>query len=132
MGRLQQTAVAIATATVTEVHQVKLTPALRRKLLSELRLYAELKLQMDVLKHGMEKAKAKVEGVLGEAGESNLAIEGFKTALICAKGSSKLDPQKLIALGVTTAQIEQATVVGLPKAPYIRIFVPGEREHGDA
>lgn len=120
MGKLQT----IATATTTVEHQVKLSPRLQKKLLTELRSYASLKVQADDLDFRMKKAKGYVEEVLGEIGESNLAVEGFKTTLVCAKGSSKLDPMKLLAQGVTTKQLEAATVVGPPKAPYILISCP--------
>ena len=123
MSKLAQ----VATATTVVEHQVKLSPALRRKLLSELRTYAELKSQADVIALAIKKGKDKVESVLGEIGESNLSVEGFKTTLVCAKGSSKLDPMKLVALGVSTDLIKKATVEGAPKAPYIKITVPGEK-----
>jgi len=123
MSKLAQ----VATATTVVEHQVKLSPALRRKLLTELRTYAELKSQADVIALAIKKGKDKVESVLGEIGESNLSVEGFKTTLVCAKGSSKLDPMKLVALGVSTDLIKKATVEGAPKAPYIKITVPGEK-----
>jgi hypothetical protein len=110
--------------------EVKLSPQLRRKLLTELRTYAGLKVQIDALDHAMKIAKGKVESVLGEVGEPNLSIDGFKTQIISAKGSTKLDPQKLVALGVSTAIIDKATVTGPPKAPYLRIDVPGDKSNG--
>jgi hypothetical protein len=128
MSKLAQ----VATATTVVEHQVKLSPALRRKLLTELRTYAELKSQADVIALAIKKGKDKVESVLGEIGESNLSVEGFKTTLVCAKGSSKLDPMKLVALGVSTDLIKKATVEGAPKAPYIKITVPGGRDDNDA
>ncbi len=126
MPKLMQAPVATTTTTITE--RVKLTPQLRRKLLAELRMFAELKTQSKALDLAMGKVKTKVEAVLGEVGESNLSVDGFKTCLVCAKGSSKIDPMKLVAQGVTTAQIEKATVVGAPKTPYIKISCPGETE----
>jgi hypothetical protein len=124
MNKLQQ----VATTTTTVTEQVTLTPALRRKLLVELRAYAGLRTQLKTIEYAMDKVKSKVEGVLGDVGESNLSVDGFKTALICAKGSSKLDPMKLVALGVSTSIIEKATVQGPPKAPYIKITCPGGKD----
>ena len=117
------------TVTATTTHQVKIEPKLKRRLVTELKGYAALKTQRDALDSAMKKARGKIEDVLGDIGESSLAVEGFKTTLV-APVRTKLDEKKLIANGVTMDQIEASKVQTATK-PYVMVTCPGEREDGE-
>lgn len=116
-------------ATATTVTEVKLKPAVRKKLLTSLATYATLKAKYDELGEQLAKAKGTVEDAFEATGEMKLEIEGFKTTLV-SPIRTKLDPKKLIAQGVTTAQIEAATITQ-PGKSYVKITLPGDKERGD-
>ena len=115
-----------ATVTATTTHELKLKPTTKRKLLTELKAYAELKTQRDAIDHAMKGHKNTVEGLLEETGESSLSIDGFKTTLVAGTRKS-LDRKKLIAAGVTQAQLEAGTTETL-NTPYVKITIPGAKE----
>lgn len=117
------------TATVTTTKEIKLAPQLRRKLLTELRAYAELKEQAKAIEQAMKKHKQTLDELREKTGEKSVALEGFKITLV-EPVRSYLDKEKLIEVGVTTAQIEEATIVK-PGRPYAKVTVPGERESDD-
>ena len=114
------------TTTTTQV--VKLSPALKKKLLLKCKTYASLKLQRDAADLAMTKQRTEVEFIMEEAGESKLEIEGFKTTLIAPVKKGKFNPKKAIALGITTEQIEKSMDPDTPGKSYIKISVPGEKE----
>ena len=123
-----------ATITVTTVQEVKLATTVRRKVLTELRTYAELATQAAVLKQAMEKAKNTAHTLLKDAGhekalEAGMEIDGFKAKLV--KGSrKKLDKGILIQLGVTEEMLEEASPE-VPTKPYVLITPPGTKEERD-
>ena len=123
MPALTQTVVA------TTTHQVKIEPKLKRRLLVELRTYAELKSQQAALKKAMDKKRANIEDVLGDIGESSLSVEGFKTTLV-APVRTVLDEKKLIANGVTMDQIEASKTQKATK-PYVKVTCPGDRDDSE-
>ena len=111
------------TATVTTTRELVLKPTVRRKLLTELKTYQELKGQLDAIKSAMDKHKGVIGKLREETGEQSIKIDGFSVTLV-APVRSTLDKQKLIAQGVTMAQIDAATVVK-PGAAYEKISCPG-------
>ena len=118
------------TVTTTTTHEVTLKPTLRRRLLTELRTYGELKAQRAALDLAMTKHRSAIEGYLGETGEASLSLEGYKVTLVCPI-TSRLDKMKLVEQGVTTAQIEAATVT-TPGRSYVKVTVPGERDNSES
>lgn len=108
--------------TVTVHKTITISPALKRKMLADFRLFQQLDLQIKEL----EDAKAKVKESLAvsreSTGEKVLELEGFKTQYI-EPTRSELDKKLLIAQGVSTAQIENATVTRSTKA-YEKVTVP--------
>ena len=120
MPRLSQT----VTTTTTTV--VKLTPALKKKLMVELKTYTTLRDQKKALELAMKKHAGTVEEIMETAGESSLEVDGFKTTII-APVRSKLDPKRLVALGVSTETIRKATTE-TPGTPYVKISKAGERD----
>ena len=115
------------TVTTTTTHEVTLKPTLRRRLLTELRTYGELKAQRAALDLAMTKHRGTIEGYLGETGEASLSLEGYKVTLVCPI-TSRLDKMKLVEQGVTTAQIEAATVT-TPGRSYVKVTVPVEHDN---
>jgi hypothetical protein len=115
--------------TVRTEQEVKLAPGVRRKLLTELKAYAGLKTELKALEAKVDARKAIIASIREDIGEQSIGIEGFQVTLV-AGVRSKLMPEKLIALGVTTAQIEMATVTK-PNKPYVKISVPGEKDRSD-
>jgi hypothetical protein len=118
-----------ATVTTTSTQVVKLSPTVKRKLLMTVKTYAGLKTQRDALDHAMKGHRATVEELLEEAGQTTLDIEGYKTTII-APVKTKLDPKKLIALGVSADIIEKATI-STAGTPYVKITVPGSKKDDD-
>lgn len=117
------------TVEATTTHEIKLAPAIKRKLLTELKAYEALKLQIKALEHAADKRKATIGKLRDETGEQSLSIDGFTTTLVSGVRES-LDKQKLIAQGVTTAQIEAATVLK-PIECYEKITLPGAKRGVD-
>ena len=115
-----------ATATTTTVQTVALKPRLKTQLLNELQSYAVLKAEADAIKLAMDCHKATIREIRESTGEKALDIEGFKITDVTGT-SSKLDKKKLLAEGVTLAQIERCTVTK-PKKAYEKITLPGEVE----
>ena len=121
------------TATTIQTTEVKLSPALKRKVLTELRTYAQLSEQMRVLKAALQVRKDRVQALFDEAGEftaltQGVALDGFKTKYVTGVRAT-LDKKILIGLGVTDEMLAEATV-SKPIAPYLKISVPGEK-NGD-
>src|SRR5712664_1151708 len=114
------------TATVSTTKEVKLTPRVTRKLLTELKGYAELKAQRNAIDAAMDGHKAAIEKLRDETGEQSIALEGFKVSLVSPVRSS-LDRKRLLEAGVTMAQLESGTVTK-PTKPYTKVSVPGEKE----
>ena len=114
------------TATVTTTKEITLKPAVRRKLLTELKAYSELKQQLDAIKHAMDKHKATIGGLRDMTGEKALELEGFKIRLV-EPTRSTLDKKKLVELGCATAWIEEATTTK-PTKPYEKVTCPGEKD----
>lgn len=114
------------TATVSTTKEITIKPALRTKLLKEFRLYAALRDQLKAIESAMDKHKANIGKIRDETGEQSLNVDGFKVTLVAPIRSS-LDKAKLIAQGVTIAQIENATV-HKPGRAYEKLTLPGQQE----
>ena len=111
--------------TTTQTTELKLRPAMKTKLLRELRAYAELKAQQRVLEAAMDKHKATIRGLREEVGVETLKLDGFTSTNVTNIRSS-LDKMKLLEMGVTTDMLEEATV-SKPGRPYEKISCPGDK-----
>lgn len=112
-------------AKITE--EVTLKPVVAKKLRTELKAYQEIVEQIKALEQAKDAHKTAIGKIRASTGHGSIAIDGFKVTEVPGV-SSKLDPEKLIAQGVTTAQIEAATVT-TPKRPYERITLPGDKDN---
>lgn len=112
--------------TTTEKPVVTLKPRVRAQLLTELRHYADLHQQKKALEAAMDQAKTTIGALREATGETSLSLEGYTITQVAAV-RAKLNVKKLIAQGVTVAQIEMATET-IPSKPYERITLPGGRD----
>lgn len=113
-------------ATTTVTQEVILKPSVRRRLLVDLKAYAEMKAQRDVLDFKMGKFKESIEATRESTGEVKLELDGFRIALVSPTRST-LSKKLLLENGVTMGQIENSTVVKATKS-YCKVTVPGEKE----
>ena len=111
------------TATVTE--ELEIEPALRAKLAIRLKRWAELQHVAKLAAESAEKAKAAVGEVHTEIGMTSISADGYTVTLVQGI-RNELSKEKLIALGVTTAMLADATV-SKPNKPYLKITEPRER-----
>lgn len=112
--------------TATTTHTITIEPKLRRQLLKELRLWAELHAQEKAIKLAKAKHAKTVEDIQTEVGESTLDLEGFKSTIV-APMRKKLDKKKFVALGGKLDLLEKATVETPGKA-YVKITPPGGKD----
>lgn len=117
--------------TTTVTTEITLTPALRKRALAELKLFAELQTQQKVLTQAMRKGKDIIQRLFEGAGEfdvlvQGVVLDGFKMKYVTGTRTI-LDKGKLIDLGVTVEMLEEATIEK-PNAPYLKISVPGEKD----
>ena len=126
MPSLTTTTTTTPIATTTQTTEVKLKPVLRRKLLTELKVYGELKSQLNALEAAMKKHRTSIEACMVESGEQSLAIDGYKSTMVFPS-RSKLDKKKFVALGGSLELLEQATI-STPGKPYVKVTLPGEKD----
>jgi hypothetical protein len=119
MPTLEQT----VTASTTTTTQLKLKPAIRAKLLRELRVYAELHQQKKAIELAMEKHKGVVSDIRNETGKQSIELEGFKVTLV-APIRKKFDAKKFVTLG-GDIEIYNAANIDTPSAAYDKISFPG-------
>lgn len=110
--------------TTTQTTTVDLAPVAAAHLSATLDTLAELKFQIDALQHLVDIERQTVQQYMDEAGVDKMQIAGVHLAIVRGV-TSTLDKKKLIALGVTPAQIEMATTT-TPKKPYLTIRATNE------
>jgi hypothetical protein len=111
-------------ATTTQTATVKLAPKLKAKLVAALHTYVIAKKQIKGLEETADSARADVETLLDQAGETNLKIDGYTTTL-CAPVRSVLDVALLLAEGVSKETIDKCTRQ-VPTKAYVKITGPKE------
>ena len=113
------------TVTTTTKEEVKIKPILRTRLLKRLRVYGELRTQLKAIEAAMDKEKTEIGKIREEVGVTSLSLNGYKITQVSPLRST-LDKQKLIAMGVTTDMLEEATVTK-PGRPYEKVTCPGDK-----
>lgn len=98
---------------------------MKKKLLLNLKIYQETRAELKAVEARLEAKKVEIGLLREEAGVTTLTIEGFKVTQITGLRKT-LNPQKLIAMGVSTEMLEEATETK-PNRPYEKISVPGEK-----
>ena len=117
-----------ATVTATTTQTVQLKPALRRKLLNELKAYAGLRLQLKTIEEQMDKHKEVIGAIRDETGEQAIELEGYRVCLV-APIRKKFDAKKYVTLG-GDLDIYNAANVDTPSKPYDKVTCPNDR-NGD-
>ncbi len=123
-----------ATVTATATRVIKLSPTLKKQLLTKLRTYASLTTQKKALDHAMKGHRTDVESIMEEVGESKLEVEGFKTTLIAPvtkKTDLDLLRRKLLSAGVKLDVVDRAIAAATtetPGTPYVKITAPGDKD----
>jgi hypothetical protein len=113
------------TAEATTTKQIVLKPALRRKLLIELRTFAELSSQLKALEHARETHKKNISALRDETGEQSLELEGYRMTLV-APIRKKFNSKKFVARG-GDIELYNQSFDEVPGRPYERITCPGEK-----
>ena len=116
-------AVSVIATTTTEV---SLKPALKTRLLKELRTYAMLRSQMKDLELALDKHKAVIGGIREETGEQKLEIDGFSVTLV-APIRKKFNPKRFVAEGGDLAIYNNA-MDDVTSRPYEKISCPGSKD----
>ena len=121
-------------ATTTVTTEIKLSIALQKKVLTELRTYAALHAQAKTLKQAMQKRKDEIQALFEKAGEfdalvAGVKLDGFSTKYVAATRKI-LSKEKLIDLGVTVEMLEESTIE-VPSKPYLKVTAPGDSDAGE-
>ena len=95
------------TATVTTTKEIRLQPALRKKLLTKLNTYAGLKSQMKTLEHSLKKLSDEIGELRDETGEQSVKLEGFTITLV-ANTRKQFNEKAYIANGGDLAIYNQS------------------------
>ncbi len=103
-----------------QVAALDLTPSVRAHLVALLATYTEIKFDSDALLHQLAIEASAIGCILEEAGIAKTKIEGLSLIWHRGETTSTLDKTKLLAQGVTLAQIEAATTTK-PKKIYFQI-----------
>lgn len=74
--------------------EIKLKPTLRRKLLNELKLYQELKVQLKTIEYALDKHKAAIGELRDETGEQSISLDGFSVTLVAPMRKGDLELYK--------------------------------------
>lgn len=121
---------AAVVATATTTHEIKLSPQVKKKLLTAYRTYAELSLQKKAIKAAQAKLAKTVEDIQVDLGETHLEVDGFKSTIV-APVQRKLDKKLFVSLGGRLDLLEAASP-GKPGKSYVKITAPGAKdEEGD-
>lgn len=104
--------------------EVQLAPEVGARLAASLDTYHELVTEKKILEAAIEVEKAAIGAVVLATGYEALGIANSRITYVRGV-TTTLDKGKLIAQGVTLAQIEMATTTK-PKKPYWKISGEGE------
>jgi dynactin complex subunit len=99
------------TTTITAEADIVIEPRVRARIETKLREYGKLEQQIDKLNEELEVLKADLVDLREITGYKALDLPGFGKITLVDGGTTKsLDKKKLLAQGVTMAQLEMATV----------------------
>lgn len=115
------------TVTTTTTTQVKLKLSVKRQLLTKLKAYAELKVDLDRIDAEMKELNGGIEALRETTDAQTLDLEGFKVTRVTGT-RHKLNLQKLVAAGCSIAWYNEANEEK-PSKPFTKITVPGEKTH---
>ena len=111
---------ATITATVTE--ELAIEPALRAKLQIRLKRWTELQRVARLAAESADAAKEAVGEVHTEIGRTSLSVDGYTVAEVRSI-RTELNKEQLLAMGVTTTMLAEATE-SKPNKPYLKLTEP--------
>ena len=115
--------IAVSATTTTEI---TLKPALKTRLLKELRTYAMLRSQMKDLELALDKHKEAISAIREESGEQKLEIDGFSICLV-APIRKKFNAKNFVSLNGDLA-IYNAAMDDVTSRPYTKVTCPGSKD----
>lgn len=115
--------------TTNQTQEVSLKPALKSKLLRELKVYAQLRVDLKAIEAALDKHKGVIGGLREEADVESLSIEGFKVSQVTSV-RKKFYLERLLAMGVTLEMWNDCHDP-VPGKPYTKITIPGEKSYGE-
>lgn len=119
----------VVTATTTE--EVILTPRQQKKLLVELKEYAELESQFYELKEELDGATARIEDIRDAVGAKKVRFEGFSISRV--EGNQKIyDWDMAIREGWLTLANIEAMTKSKPKKAYTKVTTPAQKKRRKA
>lgn len=122
MPKLQQT------VTATTTTELKLDARLRTKLITGLREYKALKLQIDALKAKQDEVKARLATLRDSTGQMSLSIEGEGTTTLVAPTYHKFNMKKFTREGGDVNLYNDCNEVH-PKKTFEKVTLPGDKSH---
>ena len=115
--------IAMATAvTATMTEEIEIDPALRAKLQIRLKRWTELQRVARLAAESADAAKEAVGEVHTEIGRTSLTVDGY-TVTEVRSIRTELNKEKLLAMGVTTTMLAEATE-SKPNKSYLKITEP--------
>lgn len=118
--------------TVTAKHELKLSPALKKKLMTALKTYAELQEQAKAIEAAKKKQADIVEDIQVDLGESSISIEGFKATIVTAFRKAKTWKQTFVKMGGDIEILNRAEEASkVPGKAYVKITPPGGSDSDD-
>lgn len=109
------------TEQITDATQI-LRPVVQKRLQAAFKQYEDVSTQIALLEEQKAQVKKAIAAIRDGAGVTSLELAGYKTTLV-SPVSSRIDPKRLLAQGITEAQIKAATVVK-PGASYEKVTTP--------
>lgn len=112
---------------ITTTATVELAPEVSVSVLNKLREYESNALAIKALEADQAALKVEIDGILSDAGEAHaleggIEVEGYRAKMVHPT-RDQLDTMRLISLGVTTAQLAEATKT-VPTKSYLLITSP--------
>lgn len=89
--------------------------------------YAVLEDEAALISEQMDEEKKTITAIMEDAGVTTLRVDNRPVCLVKGATSSKLSKPKLLAQGITMAQIEAATTRS-PKKTHLRMGKVGDKE----
>ena len=114
------------TLEATTVTTVQVKPALRTKLLKELRLYHGLTKQLKALEAQVDQHKTAIAEIRELTGEDKLEIDGYSITLV-APMRKVFDAKRFVTLGGDLDLYNRANV-DTPSKAYTKVTVPKDVE----
>lgn len=106
---------------------IELTPRQQQELRVAFQKYQQLKDAVEKATTSLSAQKESLGRLRARLGEDSIGLDGYRVTLVSGGTTKRLDKRKLMRLGVSQGQIEQATVEK-PKKAYELVTCPGDRK----